>query len=221
MRRVCLSLVFILALAGFGQEASASVITFNEAGLVPGYGPSPYYPAGVKGTSVANQFASLGVLFTVAGPGAAYVSSAPYTGAVDPSVVGNYLAFNTVPYTSKEWATLSATFVDPLSGSGTTVSGFSATVMDGNVDQERMKVRAFDIYGNQLETFTLTSLTSTFQFVSTNIGRIDFIDTGGDGHVIDNFKFTLNKTPVPEPASMSLFAIGGAVLTLARKRRRQ
>ena len=221
MRRICLGLVFMFVLAGFVREASASAITFNEAGLVPGYGPSPYYGGAQKGTLIGNQFASQGVLFTMSGPGAAYVSSAPFTGATDPSLIGNYLAFNTTPYTSKEWATLSARFVDPLSGTGTTASGFSVTVSDGNVDAVRSRVLAFDIYGNQLEAFTLTSLANTFQFTSSNIARIDFVDTGGDGHVIDNFKFTLNPTSVPEPASLTLLATGGTVLAFVRRRRRQ
>lgn len=221
MRRVYLGLVFMFVLAGFASPASASAIGFNEAGLVAGYGPSPYYGGATKGTLITNQFASLGVLFSMSGPGAAYVSSAAYTAATDPSLVGNYLAFNTTPYTSKEWATLSARFVDPTSGTNTTANGFSVTLSDGNVDPERAKVLAFDIYGNMLESFTLTSLASTFNFVSSNIARIDFVDTGGDGHVIDNFKFTLNQplTAVPEPGSMSLFAIGGAALAFMRRRR--
>ena len=63
----------------------------------------------------------------------------------------------------------------------------------------------------------IATLAAALQFTSSNIARIDFIDNGGDGHIIDNFNFTLNRTTVPEPASMSLFAIGGAALALVRE----
>lgn len=223
MRRVCLGLVFMLVLAGFARPASAAVITFNEAGLVPGFGPAPYYSGSTKGTTITDQLASLGVLFSVSEGGAAYVTSGAFVGAGPSSMSGNFLAINTTPYTSGSWATLTASFVDPLTGNRTTANGFSVTAWDTNNDPTRMTATAFDIDGNWLESYSLASLANTFQFKSSNIGRIEFYDTGGDGHVIDNFSYRLNpaSTQVPEPASVTLFGIGSAALALVRRRRRQ
>lgn len=217
MRRVCFGLVLIFLVAGFARPASATAITFNEAGLVPGVGSDPYFKGSSKGTSMGDQLLSLGVSFSIT-DGLAYISSDAYLGASSSLLSGNYLTVNS--FTPGKAATLSASFVDPLTGAPATVSGFSATVVDGNVDPIRMTVRAFDLGGNLLEYYSLTTLAAAFQFTSSNIARIDFIDNGGDGHIIDNFNFTLNRTTVPEPASMSLFAIGGAALALVRRRRR-
>jgi hypothetical protein len=227
MKRIGLCGIFLLLLVGVVQPAGRAFIGFNEAGLVPGFGPNPYFPDGPKGTAITNQFQSLGVLFSISNGEASVSNDSILRIAGSVSTTNqNYLVVNTVPpNVTRPWATLSARFVDPLTGLQATASGFSVTVSDGNaMPNPRITVQAFGVNGALLESYNLTSLASALAFTSSNIGRIDFVDSGGDGHIIDNFAFTLNPPPppsqIPEPATLSLLGAGFFVAAFVIRRRR-
>src|SRR5262249_30352646 len=161
-------LMFFLTTAtmlGTARHVSASVITFNEPGLVAGVGPDPYFSGAQKGTLLTNQFASLGVLFSIGVDGAAYISNDSYLGAAgNPAMTGNYLVVNSLPPNNigLPSTTLHVSFVDPLTGLFTTASGVSAMVTDSNaVPDPRVIVNAFDLLGNLIETHNLTNFWST------------------------------------------------------------
>ena len=64
MKKLIVTLFFAVAVFFVAIQAThATTITFNEPGLVPGFGPNPYFSGTPKGTEVTDQFAALGVVF--------------------------------------------------------------------------------------------------------------------------------------------------------------
>ncbi len=169
-----------------------ATITFNEPGLIAGFGPDPTFPGLPKGTTpITTQFLDLGVVFSQDVLGVSYVSTPAIVGGpgAGPSG-GNVLAINTVPQLGPA-TTLTATFVEPGDvGSPRTVPNVSVFVADGNaVPSPRVTVRTFDSVGTLLEEGNLISPSTTFNFTVGGIARVDFIDNDGDGFIIDDFSF--------------------------------
>jgi hypothetical protein len=224
VKRVGVILILAIAAMSFSRTASASGITFNEAGLVPGVGPDPFFPGSQKGTRLTNQLASAGVLFSIDDDGAAYISNDFMMGAAgSPSMESNYLVVNSLPTSLGLLSTtLHLTFVDPLTGLATTAGGISMVVSDWNATPDpRVIVNAFDALGNLVETHNLYSYVATLAFEDSSIARLDFVDNGGDGHIVDNLVFSLNSdqanpNQVPEPGTLLLVLAG--VTGVARRR---
>jgi hypothetical protein len=220
VKRVVFVVALVSALAGLSPPASAALITFNESGLVAGVGPDPYFTGAQKGTLLTDQLSSLGVMFSIGVNGAAYVSNDSVLGPAGSwAMAQNYLAVNTLPLNNTASpTTLRATFVDPLTGVAMTASHVSTLVSDWNaIPNPRVTVNAFDLAGNLIESHSLLDYWNTLAFDSTQIARLDFVDNGGDGHIIDNFQFSLNQ--VPEPGSILLLLSGVAIAVAGRRRR--
>jgi len=221
VRRTIFFLLFV-AFVGFAVPAHAAVITFESAGLIAGDGPDPYFGFGdeLKGTIVDNQFASLGVLFSHDALGTDYISDDSFQGPMAPwQTTGNYLVVSTLPLSyPPRPTTLQASFIDPTTGLAAIASDVSVVVSDWNAAPDpRVIVNAFDLSGNVIETQILHNSWSTLSFTSSNIARLDFVDNGGDGHIIDNLSYSVHS--VPEPGTLGLLSLG--IMTVVARRRRR
>ncbi len=189
------------------QATHATTITFDEPGLVAGFGPNPYFPGTPKGTEVTDQFTALGVIFSINANNAEYVSTLAITGGLGGPSGGNLLAVNTTPFDSGERAILTARFIDPTgSGSQATVAGSSFSVFVADTEQS-VRVSTFGLDGSLLEVQNMNTQGSILNFSTGQIARVEFLDLGGDGHTIDDFTFG-QISVVPEPSMLILFSSG-------------
>ena len=197
-------LLFTFALSLLSMPSRATTIGFNEEGLVPG----------APGTSLTNQLAAQGLLFSSSGTDN-YVSNTNFPNG---NVVteGNFLVvLNKVILASQPWGFVTITF----QGGG--ASNISFDVFDGNgTPSPRVLIRAFDDEDIQLgDALGLTTLKATLSIPFARYIQLE--DTGADGFVIDNLSFNLIPTDqgVPEPGTYLLFGGGLAILGLLKVRR--
>lgn len=216
--------IFFITIAFFPstQKAHATTITFNEPGLVAGFGPSPFFSGTPKGTVVTDQLAALGVLFSMNANGVDYISSPTYVGGLTGPSGDNVFTVNTLPPVIGAPAVLTATFIDP-SGTGAlaTIEGTTFSVFVSDTDSSsssRVIVRTFGLDGSLLETQSLTTLGSILNFSVGQIARVEFIDNGSDGHTIDDFTFG-RVSAVPEPSTLLLLGSGLMGLVVWRQKR--
>jgi len=148
------------------------------------------------------------VRFTIGALGADYVTSPAFVGGLAGPSGGNILAVNTLsPTETDPPTTLTATFVDPTSGSPGTVDAksFSVFVSDDNPSPSpRVIVRTFGADGTQLEEQGLFSERQILNFSVGRIARVEFYDNGADGHTIDDFSFGPVVSQQPDLAATSL-----------------
>lgn len=222
MRRSLKAFAFVAAAFGVVGLASAdTTIHFGEAGLTAGFGPDPWYTGNPKGTNLGNQFNASGVKFEMFN-GAAYVSDKTFIPGCNELTWDSFLAVNTTPPYASTEGVLSVTFWDPndLNMAGTVDGGsISFKVSDKNAaPSNRVTIRTFGLGDALIEELALTSYEQTLIFSMGAVHEIQFIDSGSDGFVMDDFSFG-NVSIVPEPSSIGVLAVGA--LALAAKRRRK
>ncbi len=191
--------------------AGASVITFGEPGLL-------------LGDPLSTQLAPFGVLFSVSG-GTALIGG-PFLPPAGSTVSGQYLMVNTCHYLASSCsgspAVLSIFFVSP---SDPNHRGFvdGSTIFldlwDTNANPSpRVIVHAYDVLGTHLGTLQLLpEFANSLGGLTGPVHRLEIVDHGADGHVIDNLRYG-PITPVPEPFSAVLTGLGLAGLGLYRRR---
>ena len=174
------------------SSASPTTITFDEFALQAGFGPDPWWPGQPKGAHVTNQFQPLGVVFSTDVNGVLYISNDDSVGFIGSPSGENYLNVNSTPPNTTVETVMTAAFVHPLDGTPATADTFSVFVADSESEPSpRVTLRTFDADGVLLETMGLTSWSDILAFTLGGIARVEFLDNGGDGHVIDDFSFTL------------------------------
>lgn len=207
MKRRALMVCLLLA-AG---SAGASVITFSEPGLL-------------VGTPLSTQLAPLGVLFSVSG-GTALIGG-PFIPPSGSTVSGQYLMVNTCHYLASSCsgspAVLSIFFVspsDPKHHGFVDGSTIFLDLWDTNPNPSpRVIVHAYDVNGALLGSLhLLPEFANNLGGLTGPVHRLDIIDNGADGHVIDNLRYG-PITPVPEPVSALLTGLGLASLGLWGRR---
>lgn len=222
MRRLfggaCLAVGFALA----GHAAADVTINFGEVGLTPGFGPDPWFSGNPKGTDLTNQFAGVGALFSVVS-GAAYVANSSFVSGCSSLGWDDFLAVNTTPPYGTSQAVLSVRFVDPTDGvTPAFVAGGSISfrVSDINpVPSNRVIIRTLDTNDQLIEQVSLTQFQDVLGFTTGDVAKIQFIDNGSDGFVIDDLSFGA-VTVAPEPSTLIALAPLGIALLARRKARR-
>ena len=90
------------------------------------------------------------------------------------------------------------------------------------VPSDRVILLVYDDQGINVETviFSPASGNSGGVGVTFNglVSRLELVDNGGDGHVIDNLEFALENTAIPEPSSTILIGTGLVLAGLLRRR---
>lgn len=217
-----IAVAVLFALSMMVAPVGAGIIGFEDAFLTAGFGPDSVHVGGTKGTPVANQYLGSGVLFSVSGgvdytSGAGFVSCAGCTGS-------KWLTFNTVPVLTGPAGTLTVQFVQPGNAGvlGTVLaSGLSFWI----ADNEANKLATFyDISGNSLGTFQLSSAGATGSIVTgTPVNKIVFTDTGSDGFSIDQLTFgdITAVQGIPEPGTLALLGSGLVALGFFTRRLRR
>lgn len=210
--------VFLMTAAIMSSTpAFPTTITFNEAGLVAGFGPQQL-GLNPQGTALSNQLASLGVTFTNNGV-VNYVSDGPSTGFIA-GASGNYLVvLNNTILGPPPFGYLTATF------GANGANNISLDLFDGNANPSpRVVVRAYDASNTQLgASLGLMNFGGTLTIPFAH--HIQIEDTGADGFVIDNLSFTLaangngNVAHAPEPGTWLLLGAGLTVLGTIRRRK--
>lgn len=209
----------------FGVANSAlaqTTITFSEAGFSPGWGPDPYFSGSPKGTLVNTQLASLGLLVSVGNNGVAYIGAPQYVTGTNALGWDQFLAVNSIPPLSQNKALLAMRFVDPNNSAvNGSVDGGSISFRISNYDPSpfvRAIARTYDLSNNVVEEFQLTQYQDVAVFSIGTIHRVEILDSGANGFVLDDFTYGA-VTPVPEPATLAIVGAGVAALGLRRRRR--
>ena len=204
-KRMLFSFVAVLAFAVV--PASATTITFSELGLA-------------DGDALTNQLLSLGVLFTPVNATADIDDDqVPPAGS---TVVGQFVSIGS---TSGD-GILRVQFFNATDSS---IPGYvdGATLFfdlwDTNPATIRTQVNAYDVNNNFLGFMQMGpgEYQNAVNSLSGNIHRLDFVDVGGDGHVMDNLVYgPITDVPIPEPGTFGLLGIGRTGLGLALHRKR-
>jgi hypothetical protein len=212
------SLIFLAAL-----PICAATIGFESSelpGLAAGYGPDPYFSGTVKGDSVTNQYAGLGVVMSMSANGVTFLSDSSCYGTYGGyDMSGQYLMVNTVPELSQPAAQLTISFFLPTdlshiaTASGDTISLF---VRDTEWATNSVRVETFGVEGDLIESWDLASLGFTKVFTTGAVQKIVITDLGSDGFRLDNLSFgpLTNPDPTPEPGTALLLAAGLAASAL-------
>lgn len=222
MRRLfggaCLAAGLLLA----GQAAADVTINFGEAGLTPGFGPDPWFAGNPKGTDLSNQFVGVGALFSVVS-GAAYVANSSFVSGCSSLGWDDFLAVNTTPPYGTAQAVMSVVFVDPNDGvTPAFVAGGSVSfrISDINpVPSNRVVVQSLDLNNQVIEQVSLTQYQDVLGFTTGDVAKIQFIDNGSDGFVVDDLSFGA-VTVAPEPSTIWALAPLGIGLLARRKARK-
>ena len=177
--------------------ASATVITFSEAGLT----------AGAPGTVLTTQLASLGVLFSTT-QATDYVSSSTFLGSVS-GATGNFLVVQTTPLGGVD-GSLTVSFVSPLNSSVPGwVAGSGLSVMLNDTNLTGKTVATYDVLGSLIESWTLPLVFASHTFTTGNVHSVVFTDTAKDGFVIDDLTFgAITTTRIRNPPRRRSSALG-------------
>lgn len=190
----------------------ATVITFSEPSLT-------------LWTPLSTQLASQGVIFSVSG-GTALIGGT-FVPPAGSTISGQYLMINTCHYLAPSCfgspAVLTVYFVSPSNPAqpayvdGATIS---FDLWDTNAaPSPRVIVHAYDVTGVHLGTLNLfPEFANSLSGFTGPVHRLEFIDHGADGHILDNFTFG-PVVATPEPTSLLL--TGGGLLLLSRALRRR
>lgn len=215
--RACTAL--LLALPAFSAVlVDFSSFTVGSYGAFPGNANS-----GSADPAFDGQLMTLGIDITGDGNTSRLEVITGEPGAVLP-IGGNYLAINTAGTDPGNPATVTIDF--QRNGATWYAQGntISLDVWDTNpTPSPRVILTAFDDLGNVAEVINFvpgSGDSETVTFTTTSlISRIELLDNGGDGHVIDNLQYQLQNTGVPEPGSVAL--VGGGLLLAGLLRRRK
>lgn len=144
-------------------------------------GPNP----GSGVAAINSQIAPLALRWSESG-GVFYLTTLAIAGG-DASPSGDPLAaFNTTGDSPFAPGSHSVSFVCPGSGRATTVATAEVWVGDTNPGAPRVAVTSFDSSGAVLEQLGLTASSGMLSFTAGPIAQITFVDTGGDGHTVDD-----------------------------------
>ena len=88
----------------------------------------------------------------------------------------------------------------------------------------RVTVLVYDDLGTQVETVGFTPVSGGIGSVAVTytglVSRLEIVDSGGDGHIVDNLGFALENTAAPEPGSVVLAGTGLLLAGFLGRRRR-
>lgn len=146
----------------------------------------------VTGTSVANDYASLGLTFT----DARYFQCGG--GCPSPSE-GHFISGANV-----------------TSGFSVVVNGTTDVFSFENVSNSSGSAAAFDLFGTLLQTLNFSAYPGTNSFSVTGIHSVVFSTNSAFG--VDNFTFNAVNGGVPEPATWAMMLIGFAGIGYAMRR---
>ena len=191
--------------ASLGSAAVASVITFDDldAGGGAAFAPADTYrDVGVVFSRDFQFYDVVAVDPTFAQVFYANGGAPPNSLVLTPGFPGGFL-------------TIDATFVMPGTNVPTTMDHVSAFFGDSNAGTSIGVLEAYDATDQLLGTDTAVtdaSFSALLEVSAPGIAYVRFTQDA-DGGVVDSFAFT------PEPATLSLLALGG--LSLLRRRRKQ
>ncbi len=190
------------------SSTQAEIITFDSLDTTSGP------------VSVTDQFVSDGVIFEdlfvqdvssgpffATGPGAGNFSS-PNVGIIN----------DESPFS----LTITATFIDPVTGLPGLTDQVEAVFFDSNVGTSLVKMTAFGPSGDVLGSIDVSTPPEQFATLGLSIVGINRVtlETDVDGTLFDNFVLGTVR-PVPEPSSIVLFALGTVGLVIMERRRRK
>jgi len=211
----------LLAIPAF----SAVLIDFNTLTL-GSYGAFPSNGNGGAGQpGFDTPLATLGVVISgdVNTSRLQVISSEP--GAALP-IGGNYLAINTAGGAAGTPTVITVSFQE--NGSAWYARGDTITLDLWDTEVSPSPRVTVLVYDDQ----AIPQLVETIGFVpgvgdigsiavtyAGLVSRIELVDSGGDGHIVDNLGFELENTGVPEPASVAMIGSGLLLAGLLRRRR--
>lgn len=200
------TLVVVSILALMSVPAAAGVITFNELGL------------GV-GDILTTQLGSLGVIFSTSLGTTAIGDSTDYPPPGASTITGQYVILGSTDVLVTP-AILSVFFVDPSNPVVPRIVDGSTIFIDLWDTESNVTVHAYDDGGSLLGTVTLNTLFANAMGGFTgDVHRLDFVDDGADGFVLDNLVFG-DITPVPEPGTLALMGLGLLAVAFGLRRKR-
>lgn len=188
-----LSLVIAVSGVCLNHAIATTTITFSETGLSAGYGP-PFISASTpKGTRMRDQLRSYGVITDVDGVGEAWVTNNSYDSW--PGHTGNYLDVVTATSCDDVAIKLSFSFVDGCGRPGYVDGSTLSVLLSDNETSpsNRVLVNTYDINGTFIEQKTLVltppAIEGTISSFSGSVSRIEFVDNGADGFLLDDLSF--------------------------------